>query len=103
FHHFNEPETRVQALQELQRICKGPVMISFFDSFALDSLKRRLSYALRGKVQTDRIPIPMRRFADEIQQAGLEVVDTLSILRVFSPMRFVVLRKRAAESERIAA
>ncbi len=79
------------------------MIISFFDSFALDSLKRRLSYALRGKVQTDRIPIPMRRFASEIQQAGLEVVDTLSILRGFSPMRFVVLRTRAAESERIAA
>ena len=103
FHHFNESETRIQALEELQRICKGPVILSFFDSFALDSLKRRLSDAVRGKVQTDRIPIPMRRFADEIHQAGLEVVDTLSILRCLSPMRYVVLRRPAVESERLAA
>ena len=92
FHHFNESETRIQALQELRRICKGPMIVSFFDSFALDSLKYRLSFAVRGKVQTDRIPIPMRRFTDEIQQAGLKVVDTISILRCFSPMRYVVVQ-----------
>ena len=103
FHHFNESETRIQALEELQRICKGPLIISFFDSFALDHLKRRLGYAVRGKVQTDRIPIPMRRFADEIQQAGLELVDTLSILRGFSPMRYVVVQSASKRTQLSAA
>ena len=103
FHHFNEPETRIQALQELQRICKGPVIISIFDSFALDSLKRRLSYAVRGKERTDRIPIPMGQFIGEIQQAGLEVVDTLSILRGFSPMRYVVVQSASKRTQLSAA
>jgi 2-polyprenyl-3-methyl-5-hydroxy-6-metoxy-1,4-benzoquinol methylase len=103
FHHFNESQTRIQALEELQRICNGPLIISFFDSFALDALKRSLSYAVRGKVQTDRIPIPMRRFTDEIQQAGLEIVDTLSILRGFSPMRYVVLQSASKKTQLSAA
>ena len=40
FHHFTESSTRLRALKELRRISRGPVIISFFNSFALDAAYR---------------------------------------------------------------
>lgn len=93
FHHFNEPETRVTALKELRRICSGLVIVSFFNSFAVDAIRRRLKHTLRGTVPADRIPIPMSRFRGEICEAGLTCVSTRALLWGVSPMWFVVMRR----------
>jgi len=90
FHHFSEAETRVKALKELNRISRGPVIVSFFNSFALDALKFRFKHALRGTVPNDRVPIPLRMFAEDLRQAGLDVVSTYAVLRGISPLCYVV-------------
>ncbi|HYW78942.1 MAG TPA: class I SAM-dependent methyltransferase, partial [Thermoguttaceae bacterium] len=73
FHHFNEAETRRMGLAELRRISSGPVIVSFFNSFALDAVTCRLRHLLTGTKAVDRIPISMRTFAQDIAAAGLRI------------------------------
>lgn len=94
FHHFHESETRIAALRELRRICAGPVIISFFNRFALDALRRRIKHVLRGTTRTGRIPIPARTFYRDIEGAGLEVPTAKAVLWGLSPHWFVVARDR---------
>jgi len=90
FHHFNESETRVRALTELGRICSGPLIVSFFNSFAIDAVRFRLRHRLRGTIPRDRIPIPMPVFLDDVARAGLEIQQTVPVLWGVSPLWIVV-------------
>lgn len=92
FHHFTEPDTRVAALWELRRISTGPLVVSFFNSFALDALRSRLKHALRGTEPYCRSYVSLRQFTAEMACAGLSVVETIPLLRGFSPMWYVVAR-----------
>lgn len=105
FHHFAASETRVQALKEFARISKGPIAVSFFNSFSLDAIRFRFKHWLRGKPPKDRIPIPMNTFINDFHQAGLEVVRTIPLVWGISPMWYVVgCRSQAAsQSSRRAA
>ncbi len=94
FHHFNESETRIAALQELKRISRGPVIVSFFNSFALDALKFRLKHKVRGTIPTDRIPIPLRTLEADIARAGLKVTRRLAVMWGLSPLWYVVLERK---------
>jgi len=95
FHHFNESATRVRALTELGRICSGPVIVSFFNSFAIDSVRFRLKHRLRGTVPHDRIPIPMPAFLDDVARAGLQTRKTLPVLWGVSPLWIVIAHRTA--------
>lgn len=90
FHHFNEPETRVAVLSELRRICRGPLVVSFFNSFALDALKFRLKHRVRRTKPKDRIPIPLRRFQSEVEEAGLRILARFAVLWGLSPLWYLV-------------
>ena len=94
FHHFNEPETRFAAFCELRRICRGTLIVSFFNSFAVDALKFRLKHLWRGTTPTDRIPIPLRSIEEEADRAGLEVVSRLAVMWSLSPLWYLVLRRK---------
>lgn len=94
FHHFTEPEARITALRELHRISSGPVIVSFFNSFALDAIRFRLKHFLRRSRPTDRIPIPLTQFGEEIQQAGFEIAHKQAVLWGLSPLWCLVLRHR---------
>lgn len=93
FHHFNESATRVRALKELRRICSQTLVVSFFDSFALDAVRFRLKHAIRGTTPSDRIPIPMKTFEADIRESGLSIVAKIPLLWGISPMCYVVLRR----------
>ena len=90
FHHFTESGTRLRALKELRRISRGPVIISFFNSFALDAAYRRISDIMRGRTPKDRIPIPYRVFQGELQAAGFRVQKTIAVRWGVSPHWYVV-------------
>jgi ubiquinone/menaquinone biosynthesis C-methylase UbiE len=94
FHHFNDSGTRVAALTELQRITRTAVVVSFFNSFAIDAVRFRLKYWLRGTPPQDRIPIPMNDFAADVNAAGLEIDTTIPVMWGLSPMWYVVARPR---------
>jgi len=92
FHHFSEAALRQRALRELARICRGPLVVSFFNSFALDALRSRLKHALQGTCPTDRIPIPMATFVADGCHAGLRVDRTVAVRYGISPLWLVVFR-----------
>lgn len=94
FHHFNEPETRIAALTELRRICRGVVIVSFFNTFALDAVKFRWKHALRRTTPTDRIPIPSRILENEADSADLEVVSRNAVMWGLSPMWYLTLKRK---------
>jgi SAM-dependent methyltransferase len=73
FHHFHEAQTRVAALQELRRISRGPVIISFFCSRSLSSMAFLLKNRLRRVPAVDRVPIPLRTMLADVAAAGLKV------------------------------
>lgn len=79
FHHFTEATTRQRAFRELRRVCNGPLIVSFFNSFALDALKRRIRYHWRGTAPTDRVPISSAALEADARAAGLEVVQLIAV------------------------
>ena len=93
FHHFSEPANRRAALKELRRICRGKITVSFFNSFALDALKSRLSHWIRGTTPLDRIPIPLKEFNADIRAAGLRIESKFATRWGISPMWYLVLRR----------
>jgi SAM-dependent methyltransferase len=94
FHHFNEAETRRQALRELRRICKGPIVVTFLNSFALDRVSSWLKNRLRGRRQDSQRPIPMRTFAADIKSAGLQIDEKIAAHWGISSRWFLVLNRR---------
>lgn len=93
FHHFTESPTRRSALAELARISRGPIIISFFNSFALDAKYTRFANFIRRRKATDRIPIPMETFTSEIAGAGLRVIDAIPVRYAISAHWYVVAEK----------
>jgi hypothetical protein len=91
FHHFSESDTRRRALAELHRISKGPVIVSFFNSFALSSLWRRVKYAIRAAKPNDRIAIPASVFESDANAAGLKLLRLEFSRRGISPQTYAVL------------
>ncbi|MBW2364411.1 MAG: class I SAM-dependent methyltransferase [Deltaproteobacteria bacterium] len=59
FHLFYDSTTRHKGMAELKRISRGPVLISFFNSFSIIAYTRRTKYLFKGRMITDRVPIKM--------------------------------------------
>lgn len=79
FHHFREAEVRRRCLRELSRICRGPLIVSFFCNFSLDAVSFHLRNRLRRKAATDRIPIPLRTFVGDAAAARLKVTGMMMV------------------------
>jgi len=91
-HHFPEPQVRQQLLQELGRIAKGPIVISFFSTLATDALKYTLKHALSHFSAPSRKPISPWQFAEDARRAGLTVARWIVPLPGFSMQWYAVLR-----------
>lgn len=74
FHHFREPDVRRRCLHELSRICRGPLIVSFFCNLSADAAYLHLRNGLRRKTATDRIPIARSAFIADAAAARLKVV-----------------------------
>ena len=94
FHHFNEAETRRQALRELARICHGPIVVTFLNSFALDRFSSWFKTRLRGRKQLSQLPIPLATFAADIKAAGLQIDRKIAAHWGISSRWFLVLSRR---------
>lgn len=81
FHHFVEPGTRQLALQEMARICRGPIVLSFFRSHGVDAIRFRMKHAIRGSTPQDRVPISLQTLRQDAHIAGLD-------LQVATPTRW---------------
>jgi len=92
-HHFSERATRRTALTELRRICTGPVIVSFFNAFSLDTIAFRLRHFIRRTIPDDRIPISLRTFTADVAAAGLRIEAKLPVRPGISPQWYMVLRR----------
>jgi 2-polyprenyl-3-methyl-5-hydroxy-6-metoxy-1,4-benzoquinol methylase len=90
FHHFRESEVRIRALTELRRISRGPVIVSFFNAFALGAIRFQLKHALRRRAPLDRVPIPAWSFLNDVRRAGLTPTSLHAVTWGVSPLWHVV-------------
>jgi SAM-dependent methyltransferase len=97
FHHFSEAETRRKALRELARICRGPIVVTFLNSFALDRFSYWLKARLRGRSLKNQRPIPFKAFAADIEAAGLKIDKRVAAHWGISSRWFLVLSRRESE------
>ncbi len=72
-HHLADSESRRAVLRELARVSRGPVVVSFFSTLALDTLGWQLKGVLRGRRARDRRPIWPSALAADVQSVGLRV------------------------------
>lgn len=93
FHHFSDADIRQQALKELRRICKGPIIVSFFCNIAYDALTFTIKNIVRRKTPNDRIPISPKTFNKDIQKAGLVAKKWLPMRPLISKQWYVVLER----------
>jgi len=94
FHHFSEAETRRRALRELRRICRGPIIVTFLNSFALDRYSAWLKDRMKGRKRTTQLPIPFKTFAADIESAGLQIDKKMAAHWGISSRWFLVLSRR---------
>ncbi|MEX0642322.1 MAG: class I SAM-dependent methyltransferase [Pirellulales bacterium] len=94
FHHFSEAETRRAALRELRRICRGPIVVTFLNSFALDRISSWLKMRIRRRKPENQRPIPFRTFAADIEAAGLQIDKKMAAHWGISSRWFLVLSRR---------
>jgi ubiquinone/menaquinone biosynthesis C-methylase UbiE len=94
FHHFNEAKTRRLALTELNRICQGPMIVSFFNAFSLDAVYGKIRNFVRGHVPTDRIPISLDRFNEDAKAAGLKIKELIPVRWPISTHCYIVFERR---------
>jgi ubiquinone/menaquinone biosynthesis C-methylase UbiE len=91
FQYFPEPELRQQALKELKRVSKGPIIVSFKCNLAANTV---LSCA-RKKIlcQKDRgcKPIGYKAFAHDAKEAGLVVKKWFQTMPLLSERWYAVL------------
>ena len=87
-HHFGDAELRRGALRELSRVCKGPVVVSFYCSMSLSALRSRIVNAVRG-VTPARRPIAFAEFRDDLAAAGLAVEEVYPVRFLVSPQTIV--------------
>lgn len=90
-HHYPGSDTRRAVLAELARICRGRLIVSYYDRFALSALKFHLRNRLRNITPTDRIPIAAETFRRDYEHCGLRLVRTLPVRRGVSPQTYLVL------------
>lgn len=93
FHHYPAAETRRRALQELARVTKGPIIVSFFNSYSLSAGLKALKNLLMRKKQTDRKSIPFTVFKADIKAAGLKIQNVYYTRFGLSPQTYVKLIK----------
>jgi ubiquinone/menaquinone biosynthesis C-methylase UbiE len=100
FHHFCEPVMRCAALAELRRISSGPVVVFYFDRFALDAVRLASLRFIFGKFRRDRIPISTKTFVAEARSVGLELDQVLWKRWGISPQAYAVFRPIRAKHSR---
>jgi SAM-dependent methyltransferase len=96
FQYFTEGADRRSALTELQRISKGPIIVSFSCNLALDVLVYRIKRFLGITRLRSCEPVSFTDFAKDAQSVGLEVVRWIATRPLISKRWYAVLRPRTA-------
>jgi ubiquinone/menaquinone biosynthesis C-methylase UbiE len=91
--YFPEAEVRQQALKELRRICRSPIIVSFLCSLATDAVVPYVREALLNGRRRGCVPIGLSTFARDVHESGL-VVKKWIPMRPFISTRWYALLVR---------
>ncbi len=97
--HIPTPVERIDILRELGRVCRGPIVVSFFDACSLQHLRRRLRRAF-GKRRSGRSAVRLGAFLAECRTAGLEPA-AVRPLRRFVAEQVLVLLHHAGRAQQL--
>ena len=92
-HHVPVREDRVILLRELQRVTRGPVIVSFFHAVSLQNARRALARRFRGKRRSSRGGITLRSFLCDLHEAGLELVTARPLFPFVSEQWLALTRR----------
>lgn len=94
FQYFNEADDRRKALSELNRISKGPVIVSFSCNYALDFLLYKIKRLFGITRLRSCLPISFNNFAEDANAAGLEVVRWIATRPLISRRWYTIMRPK---------
>lgn len=80
FHHLHGEDDRRLILKEFARVSSGYVILSYYQSNRLHEFQRKLRRKVK-RTRTRISMIPRRRFLEEVEAAGLQVVRVFPLLR----------------------
>lgn len=93
FHHIPDPAERRRYIHEICRVSKSWVIFTFFHTWSLKNILRRLRSPFNGKKpKVTMTGAELRQIAAE---AGMEVVDSRPLSRLFSGHHFAILKRKA--------
>jgi SAM-dependent methyltransferase len=93
FHHLHEKKERVSILSEFSRVCSDWLVLSYYEKNWLHSLQRKL----RRRVKKSKTMIKMisrREFYEEVEAAGLKVVEVFPLFRGIHSQHIALLNKK---------
>jgi SAM-dependent methyltransferase len=90
------PAVRAAALGELARVCRGPLVVAFYDSTWLTRLRRRFGAAAR---RGSWFAEPLRRTRETLRESGFRVRLALPLLP-FLAETWILLLEYAGTPER---
>ena len=90
--YFNEAEDRRNALCELCRISKGPVIVSFSCLWALDHLWYKVRRLLGIKRKRSCVPIGWLDFLSDAHAANLDVIKWIAARPLISKRWYAIMR-----------
>ncbi|MCC7064066.1 MAG: class I SAM-dependent methyltransferase [Planctomycetes bacterium] len=91
--HIATPVERIAILRELARVCRGPIVVSFFDACSLQHLRRQLRRRL-GKNRSGRSAVARGAFLREVQAAGLQPIAVQALRRFLTEQTLVLCMGR---------
>jgi SAM-dependent methyltransferase len=90
-HHLPEDAERRAVLAGLARVCRGPLVVSFFRDFGWDALVFRLRALFARRRPRDRVPIPLAVLREDAEAVGLRVTAARGIRPFISRQYYATL------------
>jgi SAM-dependent methyltransferase len=90
FDRLGSSDLRIEALRELRRISRGPVIASFCNAFSLGALQLGIARRRSPTGSRQRIPVPVWAFLNDLKRAGLKPIERHAILWGISPLWHIV-------------
>jgi 2-polyprenyl-3-methyl-5-hydroxy-6-metoxy-1,4-benzoquinol methylase len=92
FHHFPNAEIRQRVIDELCRVSRGHVALSYFSPASYTSLQRRWRAATGGRI-TDKHATPLNEIRKYFAKAGFRLVKDFAQLRFIHTLHLAVFRR----------
>jgi ubiquinone/menaquinone biosynthesis C-methylase UbiE len=92
FHHFPNPEIRQRVANELCRVAKHSVVLSYFSPYSWTSMKRRLQ-AARGGRKSEKHATSLEEVTGYFEKAGFRLVKDFAQMPLVHTLHVAVFER----------